>query len=117
MYIPRLNSSCKYYFIGEMIYRWTAPKDTEQDEDTVFRLRLTTDFPATTHLSGKLRLSHVDAASSSAMRSEEHLEIAGLSVSDVGSVALVVTLTLLLALSSLWAIVRLRRRSQRIVLE
>jgi hypothetical protein len=56
MYIPRLDSSCKYYYIGAMIYRWEDPRDI--DEDSVFRLKLTTDVPATIHLSGKLRVSH-----------------------------------------------------------
>jgi hypothetical protein len=61
MYIPKLDSSCKYYFIGAMIYRWVAPKDMEQD--TIFRLKLTTDVPPTTHLSGKFQLSNEDAES------------------------------------------------------
>lgn len=38
MYIPRLDSSCKYYFIGEVIYRWSAPKTLE--EESAFRLKL-----------------------------------------------------------------------------
>lgn len=112
MYIPRLDSSCKYYFIGEMIYRWTAPKDME--DDSIFRLKLTTDTPPTTHLSGKLRLSHADAASSSAMRMQEHSEIAGLSMVNAAGVALAVIFSLLL---TCWLAMRLRRRSQRIVLE
>jgi hypothetical protein len=111
MYIPRLDSSCEYYFIGEMIYHWIAPKDI--NEDSVFRLRLTTDVPSTTHLSGKLRLSHADATSSSAMR-VEHSEVAGLSMVNVAGVALVATLSLLLAC---WVTLRLRRRSQKVVLE
>ena len=113
MYIPRLDSSCKYYFIGEMIYRWTAPKDLEdEDEDAVFRLKLTTDVPPTTHLSGKLQLSHADAAFSSAMRVEAP-KVDGLLTVNIVGVALIATLSLLMA----WVIVRLRRRSQRIVLD
>lgn len=94
-----------------MIYRWTAPEDIE--EDSVFRLKLTTDIPPTTHLSGKLRLSHADAAFSSSIRIE-HPETAELSMANVAVVALAITLSLLL---TCWVTMRLRRRSQRIVLE
>ncbi|KAK3708290.1 hypothetical protein LTR37_011555 [Vermiconidia calcicola] len=111
MYIPRLDSSCKYYSIGEMVYRWTASKDIE--EDSVFRLKLTTDVPPTTHLSGKLKLSHTDAASSSSARMD-HPAIAGLPVGFVAGVVLAVIISVLL---TWWVIVRLRRGSQRIVLE
>jgi hypothetical protein len=111
MYIPRLDSSCKYYFIGEMIYRWTAPKTLE--EDSTFLLKLTTDIPPTTHFSGKFRLSHADEALSSSMRIK-HSEVAGISTINVVGVASVVMLSLLL---SCWVIVRPGRRSQRIVLE
>jgi hypothetical protein len=129
MYIPGLGSSCKYQYLGAMVYVWKTPKDI--DEDTVFRLKLTTDIPPTTHLSGKIRQSHADNSSSPPMRTEE-LEIAGLSsdasslsmktehseisgppVVNVACVALAVTFSLLLAC---WTIVRLRRRSQRVVL-
>lgn len=111
MFIPRLDSSCKYYFIGEIEYRWTAPEDIE--EDSVFRLKLTTDIPPTTHLSGKLRLSQADAASSSSIRID-HSETAGLSMANVAWMALAVNLSLLL---TRWVTMRLRRGSQRIVLE
>jgi hypothetical protein len=111
MYIPRLDSSCKFYFIGAMIYRWTAPKALE--EDSTFRLRLTTDIPPTTHFSGKFRLLHADEALSSSMRIE-HAEVAGFSTISVVGVASAVMLSLLL---SCWVIVRFGRRSQRIVLE
>ena len=111
MYIPRFDTSCEYYFIGEMIYRWTAPKDLE--EDSAFRLKLTTDIPPTTHFSGKFRLSHEDAAFSSSMRIG-HTGIAEFSTINVLGVALAVAMTLLL---SCWVVARLGRRSQRIVLE
>jgi hypothetical protein len=111
MYIPRLDSSCKYYFIGAMIYRWTAPRDIE--EDSVLRLKLTTDMPPTVHLSGKLRLSYANAASSS-LTQMEHLEISGLSMVSVAGVALAALLSLLL---TCWVTLRLRRGSQRIALE
>lgn len=58
IHVQRVDRSWRYYAIGEMIYRWKTPKDLE--EDSVFRLKLTTDVPATTHLSGKLRLLHTD---------------------------------------------------------
>jgi hypothetical protein len=111
MYIPRLDSSCKFYFIGEMIYRWVAPEDIETD--SVFRLILTTDTPPTTHLSGKLQLSHANAAPSSSMRVES-LRFAEYSATDIAGAASAVVLSLLL---TYWAAVRLRRRSHQIVLE
>jgi hypothetical protein len=129
MYIPHLGASCKYQYLGEMAYVWKTPKDIE--EDTVFRLKLTTDIPPTTHLSGRIRQSHADDSSSPSMRMDdleinglskdasslsmvtEHSEIAGLPVVDVACIALAVTFSLLLAC---WVIVRLRRRSHRVVL-
>jgi hypothetical protein len=112
-----------------MVYVWKTPKDI--DGDSVFRLKLTTDIPPTTHLSGKIRQSNADDSSSPSMRMEgleiaglssdasslstgtENSEIAGLPVVNVACVALAVTFSLLLAC---WMIVRLRRRSQRIAL-
>lgn len=47
-----------------MVYRWTAPKNLDIEPDSVFRLKLTTDTPPTTHLGGKLRLANTDAESS-----------------------------------------------------
>jgi hypothetical protein len=129
MYIPHLGASCKYQYLGEMAYVWKTPKDIE--EDTVFRLKLTTDIPPTTHLSGRIRQSHADDSSSPSMRMDdleinglskdasslsmvtEHSEIAGLPVVNVACIALAVTFSLLLAC---WVIVRLRRRSHRVVL-
>jgi hypothetical protein len=129
MYIPGLGSSCKYQNLGAMVYVWKTPKDI--DEDTVFRLKLTTDIPPTTHLSGKIRQSHADDSSSPPIRMEdseiaglssdvsslsietENSEIAGLPVVNAACVALAVTFSLLLACLM---IVRLRRRSQRVVL-
>jgi len=58
IHIQQVERSCKYYAIGEMVYRWQTPSDLEKD--SIFRLKLTTDVPATTHLSGKLRLLHTD---------------------------------------------------------
>ena len=111
MYIPRLDSSCKYYFIGEMLYRWKAPKSLDSDSD--LRLKLTTDIPPTTHFSGRYQVSHDDATFSSSMRMG-HSETAGfLSVNVVG-VVMAVMISLLL---SCWVVVQLGRRSQRIVLE
>ena len=111
MYIPRLDSSCKYYFIGEMLYRWKAPKSREGD--SAFRLKLTTDIPPTTHFSGKFQVSHDDAAFSSSMRMG-HSETAGFSSINVVGVVLAVMISLLL---SCWVVARLGRRSHRIVLE
>jgi hypothetical protein len=129
MYIPHLGASCKYQYLGEMAFVWKTPKDIE--EDTVFRLKLTTDIPPTTHLSGRIRQSHADDSSSPSMRMDdleinglskdasslsmvtEHSEIAGLPVVNVACIALAVTFSLLLAC---WVIVRLRRRSHRVVL-
>jgi hypothetical protein len=130
MYIPHLGASCKYQYLGEMAFVWKTPKDIE--EDTVFRLKLTTDIPPTTHLSGRIRQSHADDSSSTSMQMEdlgiaglsddvssssaglEHSEVAGLPVVNVACVALSVTFILILAC---WITVRLhRRRSQRVVL-
>ena len=111
MYIPHLDRSCKYYEITHMVYVWTAPTDIEEDTD--FRLKLTTDVPPTTHLSGKLRLSQADSASSSPAR----MDHPALDVLSMGSVAVVVLAALVSALLTWWVIVRLRRKSQRIVLE
>ena len=129
MYIPHLGAACKYQYLGEMAFVWKTPKDIE--EDTVFRLKLTTDIPPTTHVSGRIRQSHADDSSSPSMRMDdleinglskdasslsmvtEHSEIAGLPVVNVACIALAVTFSLLLAC---WVIVRLRRRSHRVVL-
>jgi hypothetical protein len=111
MYIPRLDSSCKYYYVGAMLYRWEAPRDIE--EDSVFRLKLTTGVPPIVHLSGKLRVSHADAASFPSTRME-YLETSGLSTVNVAGVALAVVISLLL---TCWMTLRLRRGSQRIALE
>ena len=111
MYIPHLDAACKYQYLGEMAFVWKTPKDIE--EDTVFRLKLTTDIPPTTHISGRIRQSHADDSSSTSMQME-NLGIAGLPVVNVACVALAVTFTLILAC---WVTVRLRRRrSQRVVL-
>jgi hypothetical protein len=88
-----------------------APKDMEKD--TIFRLKLTTDMPPTTHLSGKLQISYADAASSSSMRMV-HPENAELSVINMIGVVLVVVISLV---GTCWLTTRLRRKSQRIVLE
>lgn len=97
-----------------MIYLWEAPKHIEgAEEDSALRLKLTTDTPPTTHFSGKFRLSHDDAALSSSIR-VGHLEAAGFSTIDLVSVASAVIVMLLL---SFWVMVRLGRRSQRIVLD
>lgn len=96
-----------------MIYRWAAPKDLGIEADTVFRLKLTTDTPATTHLSGKLRFANTNAESSSSTPLYTS-EKAGLAASHVAGMALVATLAFLCVR---WITVRLRRRSRRIVLE
>lgn len=59
MYSP-LNESCKYNYFNTLSFFWVVPEDIK--EDSVFRLKLTTNEPPTTHLSGKLRFSHADAA-------------------------------------------------------
>ena len=109
--IPFLDGSCEYYVIGEMIYRWTAPKDL--DNDTVYRLKLNTDVSATTHLSGKLQVSHAGASSTSSIRLE-HADMADFSVAGVVGIASVAALSLLCAY---WVIVRLRRRAGQISLQ
>lgn len=62
MYSP-LNESCKYYYFKTLSFFWVIPEDIK--EDSVFRLKLTTNEPPTTHLSGKLRFSHAEAAAPS----------------------------------------------------
>ena len=110
MYIPRLDSSCKYYFIGEMIYLWEVPKHIEgAEEDSALRLKVTTDAPPTIHFSGKFRLSHDEATFSLSMR-VGHLEDAVFSTIDLVSVASAVIIMLLL---SFWVMVRLGRRRSR----
>jgi len=94
-----------------MTYLWAAPEDIE--EDSVFRFRLTTDVPPTTHFSGKFRLSHADAAPTLSMPTDSR-EIAGYSMIHIVGVAFAVIVSLLL---TCWTIVRLRRRSQRIILD
>jgi len=111
MYIPLLDGSCKYYVIGEMIYRWTAPKDLEHD--AVYRLRLNTDVPETTHLSGKLQVSNASTSSASSTRVKQ-ADVAGSSAVEVVGIAIVAALSLLCAY---WVIARLRRRSGRIFLQ
>lgn len=59
----RLPKACKYYSFGTLCFKWVVPEDI--DEDSVFRSKFTTETPATTHPSGKLRLPHADAAASS----------------------------------------------------
>jgi len=63
MYSP-LDKSCKYYYFNTLSFLWVIPDDIKGD--SVFRLKLTTDEPATTHLSGKLRFSHAEDAAPSA---------------------------------------------------
>jgi hypothetical protein len=126
MNIPQLGGSCKYQYLGEMAYVWKTPEDIE--EDTVFRLKLTT---ASTHFSGKIRRSRVGDSFSPSVRIEDaditglandafpssigldHSEVAGVSMANETCMVLAVVCCLLLAC---WAGVRLRRRSQRIIL-
>lgn len=110
MYIPLLDGSCEYYVIGEMIYRWTAPKDLESD--AVYRLKLNTDVPATAHLSGKLRVLHAGASSAASVRLG-HTDVAGTTAAGVVGVCSVVALSLLCAV---WLAARLRRRSGQVSL-
>lgn len=94
-----------------MIYRWTIPTDIETE--SVLRLRLRTDIPSTSHLSGKFQLLNADAESPSPMRMK-YLDITGLSTTSAVGVTLAVTISLLMVCLMVG---RLRRRSQRIVLE
>jgi hypothetical protein len=128
MNIPQLGDSCKYQYLGEMAYVWKTPEDIE---DTVFRLKLTTDIPPTTHFSGKIRRSRVGVSFSPSVRIEDaditglandafpssigldHSEVAGVSMANEACMVLAVVCCLLLAC---WAGVQLRRRSQRIIL-
>ena len=130
----RLPKACKYYSFGTLSFNWVVPEDI--DEDSVFRLKLTTETPSTTHLSGKLRLSHADGATPSASVEPTPMEPtpveaalvetspikaapvmdlkpAGVSRVNVAGVSLAVVLSILLA--CLLAL-RLRRRSKQIVL-
>lgn len=110
MYIPLLDGSCEYYVIGEMIYRWTAPDDLE--DDTVYRLKLNTDVPATTHISGKLQVSHAGTSSAPSVRLQ-HAGVAGTTAGGVVGICSIVVLSLLCAF---WLAARLRRRSGQISL-
>ena len=110
MYMPRLGSACKYYSIGVMGYRWVAPEEVE--DDSVFRLKLTTDVPPTTHFSGKLRLSYIDATSPAVVQLQAS-GTARLSTINAIGMALAVVLSLLL---TCWVTMRLRRGSPRVVL-
>ena len=126
--------ACKYYSFGTLSFNWVVPEDVE--EDSVFRLKLTTESPSTTHLSGKLRLSHADAATPSEpvkvapmeptpVETEPaetapikaapimDLKPVGVSRVNVAGLSLAVVVSILLAcLVGL----RLRRRSKQIVL-
>lgn len=62
MYSP-LDKSCKYYYFNTLSFLWLVPEDIK--EDSIFRLKLTTDEPPTTHLSGKLRFSPAEDAAPS----------------------------------------------------
>lgn len=112
MYIPRLDRSCKYYSIGEMIYRWTVPKDIEGDSS--FRLKLTTDEPPTNHLSGKLRISNANDTSSPSLGLVSKSQIYELSGGYMMSFA---SAGLLFMLLTSWVVLRLCRRSMRIALK
>lgn len=118
--------ACKYYSFGTLSFNWVVPEDIE--EDSVFRLKLTTETPSTTHLSGKLRLSHTDAAAPAEPTPIEaapietgpikaapvmDLKPVGVSRVNVAGISLAVVLSILLA--CLLAL-RLRRRSKQIVL-
>jgi len=125
MYSP-LDKSCKYYSFGTLSFNWVVPEDIE--EDSVFRLKLTTETPSTTHLSGKLRLSHADGAAPAESTPIEAAPIetgpiqaapvmdvkpVGVSWVNVAGILLAVVLSILLACL---VALRLRRRSKQIVL-
>lgn len=96
-----------------MIYRWTVPEDIEGDSD--FRLKLTTDEPPTNHLSGRLRIGNAsNNASPSSLMEVDRVNVYELSNSHTKSVALA---GLLFMLFAAWVVLRLRRKSERIVLE
>jgi len=122
----RFPKACKYYSFGTLSFNWVVPEDIE--EDSVFRLKLTTETPSTTHLSGKLRLSHADGAAPAESTPIEAAPIetgpiqaapvmdvkpVGVSWVNVAGILLAVVLSILLACL---VALRLRRRSKQIVL-
>ena len=122
----RFPKACKYYSFGTLSFNWVVPEDIE--EDSVFRLKLTTETPSTTHLSGKLRLSHADGAAPAESTPIEAAPIetgpiqeapvmdvkpVGVSCVNVAGILLAVVLSILLACL---VALRLRRRSKQIVL-
>lgn len=122
----RFPKACKYYSFGTLSFNWVVPEDIE--EDSVFRLKLTTETPSTTHLSGKLRLSHADGAAPAESTPMEAAPIetgpiqaapvmdvkpVGVSWVNVAGILLAVVLSILLACL---VALRLRRRSKQIVL-
>lgn len=94
-----------------MLYHWPVPRDIDRDSD--LRLKLMTDEPATTHISGTLRIT-TNATSS--------LSIGTLSNPTLhefltGHMMSVLSAGLLLILLISCFILRLRRSAARIVLE
>lgn len=55
MAIPRLDRSCKYYAIGEMVYYWAVSEDLKSG--VTYQLKLTTSDPASTFFSGDFQIS------------------------------------------------------------
>ena len=117
----RFPKACKYYSFGTLSFNWVVPEGVE--EDSVFRLKLTTENPSTTHLSGKLRLSQADAIAPAEptpmeptpMEAAASMDVKPVGVSrvNVAGVSLAVILSILLACL---VALRLRRRSKHIVL-
>ena len=110
MSIPRLGYSCKYRYIGVMVYLWIVPEDVK--EDTIYRLKLTTDEPPTTQLSGKLQVTSSNASSTLFVESGSS-RTSMLSESNMMDYALVAFLFAVLAAAT---VLRLCRRPQRISL-
>ena len=109
MLIPRLDRACKYYFIGEMLYRWSVPRVIEID--STYQLKLMTDEPPTTHLSGKLRISNAYTASSTLFESASESTIYDVLGDRMMSVGLI---SLCLTLLAFCFVLRIRRRIGRI---
>ncbi len=108
MSLPGLDRSCAYYYIGQMTYRWPVPENV--DEDAAFRLKLTTDRPPSSHLSGRLQISDLGGVSSSRLAISRE-PIFGLI--DGRSMNLMTAGFLLMLIVS-WMISRQCRRAERI---
>ena len=108
-----LDKSCKYYSFGTLGYSWVVPEG--MDQDSVFRLKLTTDDSPTTHLSGRIRLAPAGAAPLPPIEPTPMKDIGNVGVSRVNAAVVTLAIIASMLLACLVAL-RLRRRSKQVIL-